>query len=187
MVRYAIRSGYVRSLQNTMLLLSSKIRPRRQSDTRIKCILYQLQPGPSPKCYPIPVRRWRTTEQWSFTMPINITKHMLVYVLHVLSTVSREGTAPRQSEPGCMRSTRGQLSISLALNSILVTVLSNKPHLSPDAIRWRRHWSQYCLASLKCSGSIHRYSSIHNSSHPLPMRQSENFRQSSPVALRVLN
>jgi hypothetical protein len=170
-----------------MLLLSSKIRPRRQSDTRIKCILYQLQPGPSPKCYPIPVRRWRTTEQWSFTMPINITKHMLVYVLHVLSTVSREGTAPRQSEPGCMRSTRGQLSSSLALNSILVTVLSNKPHLSPDAIRWRRHWSQYCLASLKCSGSIHRYSSIHNSSHPLPMRQSENFRQSSPVALRVLN
>ena len=163
-VRYAIRSGYVRSLQNTMLLLSSEIRPRRQSNTRIKCILYQLQPGPSPTCYPIPVRRWCTTEQWSFTMPINIHKHLLVYVLHVLSSVSRECTAPRQSEPGCMRSTRGQLSSSLALNSILVTVLSNKPHLftlrlyqqllgqspshliisirvkSPDAIRWRCHW-----------------------------------------------
>ena len=47
--------------------------------------------------------------------------------------------------------------------------------------------SQYCLAGLKGSGIIHRYSFIHNSSHPLPMRQSENFRQSWPVALRVLN
>ena len=131
LVRYALRSGYVRSLQNTMLLLSSEIRPRRQSNTRIKYILYQLQPGPSPTCYPIPVRRWCTTEQWSFTMPINIHKHLLVYVLYVLSSVSREGTAHRQSEPGCMRSTRGQLSSSLEpwiRFWILVTVLFNKPH-----------------------------------------------------------
>jgi hypothetical protein len=62
-------------------------------------MLYQLQPGPSPTCYPIPVRRWRTTEQWSFTMPINIHKHLLVYVLHVLSSVSREGTALAKVSP----------------------------------------------------------------------------------------
>ena len=119
------------SEHNASVVLRDTIRPRRQSNTRIKCILYQLQPGPSPTCYPIPVRRWRTTEQFFYLCPpINIHKHLLVYVL-VLSSVSREGTALRQSEPGCMRSTRGQLSSSLEpwiRFWILVTVLLNKPH-----------------------------------------------------------
>ena len=131
-MRYAIRSGYVRSPQNTMLLLSSEIQSAIDDKvTRGSNVYCTSSPGPSPTCYPIPVRRWCTTEQWSFTMPINIHKHLLVYVLYVLSSVSRECTAPRQSEPGCMRSTRGQLSSSLEpwiRFWILVTVLFNKPH-----------------------------------------------------------
>jgi hypothetical protein len=49
--------------------------------------------------------------------------------------------------------------------------------------------SQYGLAGLNGSRSIHRYPSIHNSIHPLfilvTMRQSENFRQSWPSPKKI--
>ena len=95
----ALRPSYIRSLQNIILLLSfTEIQLPLDNKVTRRSNVYKLQQARSHgriTCYPVGGER---TEQWVF-----------YYVLHVLSTMSLENTAARQSEPGRMRSTLGKL------------------------------------------------------------------------------